>query len=503
MRRWVPDAASCRTAPAGGGRSRTSCRAVFFLAVLGLFPTLTACVAPKGPESCLVSTEDCPSGTFCDAMTQRCISEKLRDVERCRLPIDCPDGARPLCLAELCSPCIGIADVAAADRACRDLGQPLITTCVRSGPRRGQCGECRVSSDCQEAERPVCIDGLCAACQKHSECSESFACNDGSGLFDLPGVEVGHCVPAERVIFIDAAHCPKGGMGADGTRAQPFCDLAAAVGRGAIYVVLPRTSGTYAAATFSDGKTHVVIGPGRDTAAALSSVAVTGTGTTLSLVDLALSGSGTALSCTGGARLRLLRSTIQGSSTAIDSLGCDRLDLAESRVSRSKSVAIRLGGGTRSVRIVNSLLHDNLGSPAISIAASVSLLFAGNTLLNNGVMGQDGGAVSCEAAVTLADSLIVQNGRKNGVDGLGNPLGTQLLGPCRLSRVVVGIDAAGVSGRGIPAIPDLDNGLKLLDTPNNTACCIDKAQACEGSFDFFGGPRKQGEACDLGAHELR
>ena len=44
---------------------------------------------------------------------------------------------------------------------------------------------------------------------------------------------------------------------------------------------------------------------------------------------------------------------------------------------------------------------------------------------------------------------------------------------------------------------------QLLDTPNNTACCIDKAQACEGSFDFFGGPRKQGEACDLGAHELR
>ena len=88
----------------------------------------------------------------------------------------------------------------------------------------------------------------------------------------------------------------------------------------------------------------------------------------------------------------------------------------------------------------------------------MSLLFAGNTLLNNGVMGQDGGAVSCEAAVTLADLADRAKRSQNGVDGLGNPLGTQLLGPCRLSRVVVGIDAAGVSGRGIPAIPDLDNG---------------------------------------------
>lgn len=489
-----------RTAQTGGRGLHAG-----WLVALALFGW--ACTAPTGPESCLLGTEDCPSGTFCDAVTQRCLSEKLRDIERCRLPIDCPDAARPLCTAGLCAPCTGLPEVAASDRACQELGQPLLQICVRSGPRKGQCGECRQSSDCREEGRPVCIDGLCAACRKHSECSESGACNDGSGLFDAPGpapaVAVGHCLPPERVIFVDAAHCPAGGMGADGSRARPYCELAAAAGRGTIYVVAARSSGTYAPATFSDGKTSVVIGPGRDGAALLSGIAVTGTGTGLTLVDVALSSTGTALACQSGARLRLIRVAVQGSQIGLDSLGCDRVDVSETRVRRSKSVALRLGTGTRGFRIVNSLFYDNAGSPAISIAAGATGLFVGNTLLNNGVMGQDGGAVSCETAVTLADSLILQNGRSPRVDGLGNPLGTQFLGACRLSRVVVGIDAAGVSGRGIPAIPDIDNDLRLLDTPNNTACCIDKAQSCEGESDFFGGPRKQGEACDLGAHELR
>lgn len=500
MRGPLPGVSSGRTARLG---ALLPC--AFWLA--GLLLSGVTCVAPSGPQSCLTSTEDCPSGTFCDAVTQRCLSEKLRDVERCRKPIDCPDAARPLCASDVCAPCTSITDVAASDRACQDLGQPLIQVCVRSGPRAGQCGECRRSSDCQEAGRPVCIDGLCAACRKHSECSDSGVCNDGSGIFDaLPtgaGVEVGQCLPTERVIVVDAGHCPAGGMGADGSRARPFCELAAAVGRGAIYVIAGKGSGTYAPVTFSDGRASVIIGPGRDGTAQLSAVTATGAGTALLLVDVALSSPGTALSCQSGAKLRLLRGAVLASTVAVDSLGCERVDLGESRFTRSKSTALRFGSGTRSFRITSSLLYDNPASPAISIAAGVSGLFAGNTLLNNGVPGQDGGAVSCDGAVTLADSIIVQNGRSNRLDGMGNPLGTQFLGACRLSRVVVGIDAAGVSGRGIPAIPDVDNQLKLLDTPNNTACCIDKAQSCEGESDFFGNPRKQGDACDLGAHELR
>lgn len=463
------------------------------------------CSSPKGPESCLVSSEECPPGTFCDAQTQRCISESLRDVERCRLPIDCPDAARPLCQGGLCSPCTGISDTAASDMACRGLGQPLLNICVRSGPRKGQCGECRTSPQCSasDPQRPVCIDGLCRACEKHSECSESGICNDGSGLIDVPGVEVGHCVPADRVIFVDAARCPAGGTGADGSQAKPFCELSAAAGKGSLIHVAPRPGGTYAAATFSDGKRSIVVGPGRDGSALLSTVSATGTRTALCLVDVAIGGSATVLSCSAGAQLRLLRSAVLGGTTGLDAQGCDRIDISESKLARSKGPAIRIGSGTRSYRVVNSLLHDNAGSPAVSIVATASGPFIGNTLINNGQPGIDGGGVSCEGAAVLADSLIVQNGRSNRTDAMGNPLGTQFVGACKLSNVVVGVDAAGVSGKGIPAIPDLDNLFQLKDTPNNDACCVDKAMLCEGEADYFGNRRKQGERCDLGAHELR
>lgn len=465
------------------------------------------CSAAKGPESCLVASEDCPPGTFCDALTQRCISESLREIERCRLPIDCPDAARPLCQGGLCSTCTQISDVAASDQACVGLGQAFLRVCVRSGPRKGQCGECRTSSQCSDRQRPVCIDGLCRACEKHSECSESGICNDGSGLIDVPGVDIGHCVPTENVVFVDAAHCPAGGIGADGSRGKPFCELSAAAGKGGLIAVAARSGGTYAAATFSDGKRTVLVGPGRDGPALLSSVTATGARTSLTLIDLALGGSGTTLTCSSGAQLRLVRgaSTSSGlvGGASIDAQGCDRLDISESKVARSRGIALRVGTGSRSFRIVNSLFHDNAGPSAITLTAAASGTFSGNTLINNGPQGSDGGAVGCEGSTTLSDSLIIQNGRSLRTDAMGNPLGTQFVGGCKLSNVVVGIDAAGVSGKGIPAIPDLDNLFQLSDTPNNESCCIDKAQQCEGEADFFGNRRKQGERCDLGAHELR
>ena len=465
------------------------------------------CSSPKGPESCLVSSEECPTGTFCDAISQRCISESLRDVERCRLPIDCPDAARPLCQDGVCRACTQITEIKASDQACLSLGQPFLRICVRSGPRKGQCGECRASGECSDPQRPVCIDGLCRACQQHSECSESGVCNDGSGLIDVPGVDVGHCVPSEQVVFVDVARCPSGGSGAVGSHEKPFCELSSAAGKGPLIAIAARMSGTYAAAAFSDGKRSVVVGPGRDGSALLSAVTATGMRTAVTLIDVALTGTGTALSCTAGAQLRLLRGSVVGSAasggTSIDAQGCDRLDISESKVARSKGAALRIGSGTRSYRIVSSLFYDNAGPSAIRMAAGTAGLFVGNTLINNGAQGTDGGAVFCEGSAALHDSLIVQNGRSLRTDGMGNPLGTQFLGSCVLNNIVVGIDAAGVSGKGIPAIPDLDNLFQLRDTPNNEACCIDQALLCEGEADFFGNRRKQGERCDIGAHELR
>lgn len=464
---------------------------------------LAACAAPQGPESCLTSSEDCPPGTFCDSLTQRCVSDKLLESERCRLPIDCPDAARPLCRDGLCTPCTNISDMAASDAACVALGQPLLTTCVRSGPRKGQCGECRQSGQCSDPGRPVCGDGLCRACEVHSDCAESGLCNDGSGLVDIPGVGVGQCAPAERVIFVHAEACPTPGSSATGSREKPFCELAAASGKGSYIVVAPRMAGTYAPAVFGDGKRTVIVGPGREGTAHLSSVTATGTRTAVVVVDAALTSSGAALSCGAGAGLSVARVAVHQSGIGVDASGCDRVEISQTLIERGKGPAVRIAAGTRSYRIVNSQIFANVGPTAVQIGMGSTGVFAQNTVINNGAMGSDGGAVSCEGVATLTDSLFVQNGRSMRTDGMGNPLGTQFVGGCKLNNVVVGIDAAAAGHMGFGAIPDLDNKLRLLSTPNNEACCVDKALRCEGDFDYFGSPRKLGEGCELGAHELR
>lgn len=498
-----------------------------------------SCSGPAQPESCLTSTEACPVGTYCDPLTQRCVDEKLGQAEHCRTATNCQDSARPLCPAGYCVPCTAVPTAEAADQACQALGQargePELRTCVREGARKGQCGECRpgssgapgfaCNSDGKHPDRPICDSGTCRPCQLHRECTDSGLCNDGSGLLDatlFPGIEVGQCASAAQVLFVDSEHCPPSGTGAEGTRERPFCDLQTAAAHGRYLVVLPRPGPSqplpYPPLVLSDGIRRVVVGPGRDAGPLLSSAAVSKAGTALTLVDLELDspGSGAALSCTAGARLSVIRSIIDLSSKStvgIDASGCDRIEVAESLVTRSQGPAIRVAGTTRSYRIVNSLFSNNLGPSAIQLSAAASGQFAFNTLVNNGILSgplaQDGGAVSCEAGAQplLTDSMIVQNGRKPGSDGRGFPLGTQFLGPCRLQRVVVGQDAAASSpadGQAIAAIPDLDSRLRLLDTPNNASCCIDKAGPCQDlPTDFFGAQRPLGKACDIGAHELR
>ncbi len=119
----------------------------------------------KGISSdCLVSPELCPVGTECDPETRLC--QKL-NVQSCRSADECsPD--KPLCNASRCVAC----DQLSPDKADSDCHAllPTLHACVRSGPRRGQCGECQKNSHCVDAERPVCdvAAGRCRPCQLHA-----------------------------------------------------------------------------------------------------------------------------------------------------------------------------------------------------------------------------------------------------------------------------------------------------------------------------------------------
>ncbi len=218
--------------------------------------------------------------------------------------------------------------------------------------------------------------------------------------------------------------------------------------------------------------------------------------------------------CGKDGSLWVLRSVVQNGGVGIDSLGCNRLVVEQSILLGNRSLGLRVGASTRQYRIVNNVINGNgqsSGGYGVSIAATVSGLFSYNTILNNGEKGVDGGAVRCEmggtSTRTVANSIVIQNAMSTRVDASGQPLGSQFAGDCRLTRIVVGIDGTVVTPPSeglIRAIPDLDQSLRLINTPNNRMYVIDKGIGDETvRSDHFGGGRPKGDGYDLGAHELR
>ena len=513
-------------ARAGAGAGRASRAGAWLLGAV----LLGGCAGGTGALDCLAGDEECPRGYTCDSLTRRCAPAVPEDA--CATIDDCQEEDKPLCSGGRCTACDSLGTPERADLACRASERPGWAACVRGGPRKGQCSECRTSAQCSDAARPVCdaTTATCRPCQRHGECPASSLCRTrtGSGpsapsVVEFPDVQIGQCVPADRVTFVDTQSCPQ--SGADGTAARPFCDIQAAVDRSATgYVVVrPRGAGTgaYARVTFPAGRRTVVVGPGRESmlGTPILGAVASGTGTVAVLSDVALSGDPAGLSCRAGAEVTLVRSQIAQATTGVDATGCARISIDATAITGCRGTGLRIGPGTRAYRVVNSLLLGNgqsasapPGSSAVSIAAGATGTFALNTLINNGSVGQDGGAVNCEESVppvlaALTDSLILQNSKSARTDAMGNPVGTQFKGACRLARVVVGIDTvspAAPNEQVARGIPDLDQALRLLDTPNNRALCIDRGHAVDGvALDYFGSERPRGQGLDLGAHELR
>jgi hypothetical protein len=80
----------------------------------------------------------------------------------------------------------------------------------------------------------------------------------------------------------------------------------------------------------------------------------------------------------------------------------------------------------------------------------------------------------------------------------------QTVGACTHQRVVVGSGDTRPDPGLIKIDPDLDPQGRLVDTPADRACCIDRGERYVPSLyrDFFGTSRPQGESNDIGAHEL-
>lgn len=362
---------------------------------------------------------------------------------------------------------------------------------------------CPAGSSCDSAAGlcRAALDAAAPGCRDHGECGPAGLCRLDE---DFPGAglaAVGGCVPADRVCVINADRCM---AGADGTPDRPLCEVQDAQARGgrcAFALVQPRADGRrYGPLRLTSGALAVV-GPGRDAQrpATLGGIDVSG-GASLSLVDLTVENPGqTAVRCSEGAHLQLRRAVVQGSGLGVEAYGCAELGVNASRISGNRNDGLHIEAAEW--RVVNTLILGN-AFDAGAAASGVYLKggrgsFSFNTVVGNGRMGENGGGVSCTAGperfITLSDSVIA-----------GNQLGdlrSQLLGACRLERVVVGTDS--VMGDGaIKLEPQLDPVTFRLTERSD--CCIDRAQKDPMvQVDYDGTPRPQRAGHDIGFNELK
>lgn len=329
---------------------------------------------------------------------------------------------------------------------------------------------------------------LPAACDEHADC-ESDVCNRDA-LFGR-----GACVAQARVVYVE----DRGGPGCttgDGSRADPACEIR----RGVELAVGDKdTVRVYPGSYFNlgaSGGTLRIFGPGADA------------------VIVGEEDNGAAARISGGARvlldgftfaqgvrngincadstLRVVRSQAIGDLSGIVSTSCT-LSLDRVRVSGSTRSGLTIAGTGR-YRITNSYFRGG-DIQAVVFSGSDTGTFRFNTVRGGGEISP--GGIDCGTVPrVIEDSIVAGN--------FPAEAGAQTVGACTHRRVVVGSGDTRTLPGLIRLAPELDAEGRLLDTPANAACCIDRAArfAFGVDEDFFGTPRPQGQGNDIGAHEL-
>jgi hypothetical protein len=329
---------------------------------------------------------------------------------------------------------------------------------------------------------------LPASCDEHADC-ESDVCNRDA-FFGR-----GACVAESRVVYVEDLGGPGCATG-DGSRADPACEIR----RGAELAVGGKdTVRVYSGSYFNlgaAGDTIRFFGSGADT------------------VIVGEEDNGAAARISGGARvlldgftfarsvrngincadstLRVVRSQAIGDLNGIVSTNCT-LTLDRVRVSGSTRSGLTIAGTGR-YRITNSYFSGG-DIQGVVFSGSDTGTFRFNTVRGGGEISP--GGIDCGTVPrVIEDSIVAGN--------FPAEAGAQTVGACTHRRVVVGSrDTRTLPGL-IKLDPELDAEGRLLDTPANAACCIDRAARFVFGVDedFFGTRRPQGRGNDIGAHEL-
>jgi hypothetical protein len=158
----------------------------------------TDCAAGKVCKSgsCLAPGQ-CDPGVLSCTDTSQCGAQKIcssgccAPVTGCATSSDCTDAALPHCNASshVCEKCSSNTQCAsgkvcstsgrcesgcASDTDCKVAGKTKCTT-------GGYCGECKASSDCTDASKPICGGGVCFGCASNADCGGATpVCNSSS-----------------------------------------------------------------------------------------------------------------------------------------------------------------------------------------------------------------------------------------------------------------------------------------------------------------------------------
>lgn len=350
---------------------------------------------------------------------------------------------------------------------------------------------CAAEPDC--AGGLACVAGACQPCSAHGQC-QSDVCDQGAATSMGPGA----CVPEAAVIYVDTRARPACATG-DGSRTSPVCEIRDGILRaiGSKYT-LRVAPGRYRPFSSTD-RTYHVFGPGDGSAIVgeedLSAGArITGSSWSSQVVidglDFGVSVL-TGVIC-NGANLKVLRGAVQGDFDGITATNC-QLEIDRVRAAGRGRSGLTIAG-TGAYRITNSYFGGS-DRQAVVFSGSSAGTFEFNTVTGGGELrpgGIDCGTTSRE----IRDSIVIGS--------FPAARGAQTVGACVHQRVVVGSGDTRPDPGLIPIDPDLDPQGRLLDTPADAACCIDRGARYVSSLchDFFGTLRPQGPSNDIGAHEL-
>ena len=472
----------------------------------------------------------CTSSSQCSAPTPACATDQMTCVQCTATDHAACTGATPACATDqmTCVQC-----TAADQRACTGTTPACATD-------RMTCVQCTATEhEACTGTAPVCdASDVCRACTVHPECS-SEAC--------LPS---GACGDDTTVAYVDPA-----GSGTSCTKASPCVSVADALKTGRTFVKLHGTTDELVSIDSRDvtfladpgaqltstkngvlleirGASHVAIYDLEITGASgmgaigagislptgftgsmdlhgvkITSNAAAGisaSGGTLTVTGSTLSSNqGGGISVTGG-MLTVTQSALSSNQGAAISATGTAVVISRSEIAANPGGGVSVSGAGATFDITNSYItYNGLASgPRATQLGGVALLpndprsrFEYNTVAFNGSDGSIfAGGVTCAGAMaSAAGNLLYGN-----AEGATTDDTTQKRGACQFGNTLALGSTPGDLGFNSPRASPFDFHL----TAASPSTVVDAGGICTGP-DFDGDARPIGNACDLGADEVR